>query len=149
MKTSFFILLFVISGIGFAQNNHIVKTDAGRRVLLKSDFTWEYIDALAPKKNDIKKEISKPVEKNNCKLASDFEEPKLDQKIQNQLKKGRATITHVKKAVAKDNKCEVEDVLLLSFSETKAQGVYNFCANGNKVTYKRNGHNIAKKLDLF
>lgn len=149
MKTSFFILLFVISGTIFAQNNHIVKTEDGRRVLLKADFTWEYIDAEVPKKKDIEKEISKPVEKNNCKLASDFEEPKLDKKIQNQLKKGRATITHVKKVVAKDNKCEVEDVILLSFSETKAKGTYNFCANGTKVTYKRNGHSIAKKLDLF
>ncbi len=149
MKTSFFILLFVISSIGFAQNNHIVKTEDGRRVLLKADFTWEYIDAESPKVNSVVKETPKPSESKSCNLVDGFEEPKLNTKIQNQLKKGRATIAHVKKAVAKDNKCEVEDVVLLSFSETKEKGTYNFCANGNKVTYKRTGHSIAKKLKLF
>ncbi|WP_246067791.1 DUF3157 family protein [Changchengzhania lutea] len=48
MKTIFLLLLFTISGIGFAQDNHIVKTDDGRRVLLKTDFSWEYIDSEKP-----------------------------------------------------------------------------------------------------
>jgi len=155
MKTAFFIFLCLISSIGFAQNNHIVKTEDGRRVLLKADFTWEYIDAESPKtKTDKKeiaqvKEISEPIETNNCKLAADFEEPKLNNKIQSQLKRGRATISHIKKKVAKDYDCAVEDVILLSVSEKKANGVYDFCANGKKVSYKRNGHAVIEKGKFF
>ena len=149
MKTSFFILLFVISGIGFAQNNHIVKTEDGRRVLLKADFTWEYIDAENIKTNSNTKEISKPEVSKDCNIIDGFEEPKLDKKIQNQLKKGRATISHVKKKVAKDNNCTVDDVLLLSASEQKSKAVYHFCANGKEVTYKRIGTTVIKKAKFF
>lgn len=137
MKLSFFILVFFISTIGFAQNNHIVKTEDGRRVLLKADFTWEYIDLENPKDN------------RSCGVSEGFVEPKLDSKIQNQLKKGRATINYVKKKVAKDYECEIDEVLLLSFSEQKAKAVYRFCANGEKVIYKRVGNSIIKGTKLF
>lgn len=114
MKTASLLLLFFITSIGFAQNNHIVKTDDGRRVLLKADFTWEYID------------LEKPVPDKRCDVAKDFTEPVLDNNIQTQLKKGRATIDHIKQKVAKDYKCKVEDVLLLSASEEKERGTYIF-----------------------
>jgi len=155
MKTLFFILLFIVSSISFAQNNYIVKTDDGRRVLLKADYTWEYIDAESSKNNNATlnnievKEITKPIEKNACKLADDFEEPKLDNKIQNQLKKGRATISHIKKKVAKDNNCTVDDVILLKVSEQKSKGTYDFCANGKRVSYKRIGNSIIKNWKVF
>lgn len=155
MKTSFFILLFIISGIAFSQNNYIVKTEDGRRVLLKADYTWEYIDAESPKTITDKKqaaevkEISKPADNNGCKLADDFKEPKLDKNIQNQLKKGRATISHIKKRVAKDYDCTVKEVVLLTVSEKKANGVYDFCANGKKVSYKRVGNSIIEKGKFF
>lgn len=137
MKTVSFLFLFIISSMGFAQNNHIVKTDDGRRVLLKTDYTWEYID------------LEKPVPDKRCHVAHDFKEPVLDNNIQKQLKKGRATIGHIKQKVAKDFNCEVEDVLLLSASEEKERGTYNFCANGTTVTYKRNGFTIIKSRKLF
>ncbi|MGE5943000.1 MAG: DUF3157 domain-containing protein, partial [Flavobacteriales bacterium] len=73
----------------------------------------------------------------------------LDKNIQSQLKRGRATIDDIKKKVAKDYKCQVEDVVLLSASEDKAKGAYDFCANGTKVSYKRNGHTILKKGQLI
>lgn len=148
MKKYILVLVCFISFIGFAQNNHIVKTEDGRRVLLKADNTWEYIDAEAPKTRSIENEVFKSSENKGCKLALGFEEPELNKKIQNELKKGRATINHIKKKVAKDNGCTVEDVLLLSVSESKAKGIYHFCANGTKVIYKRVGHSIAKKLSL-
>lgn len=149
MKSFFFLLVFVISSISFAQNNYIVKTEDGRRVLLKSDYTWEYIDAV-PKEMS-KKDVAKATkEKNNaCHVGSDFKEPKLNSKIQAQLRKGRATIDDVKKKVAKDYNCAVEDVVLLSASEQKVKGRYVFCANGTKVTYKRNGFAIIEKGKLF
>ncbi len=155
MKTSFFIILFIMSSLSFSQNNHIVKTEEGRRVLLKADFTWEYIDLENSKTNTDKveiaqvKEISESLQNNGCKLADDFEEPKLDNKIQNQLKRGRATISHIKKKVAKDYDCTVEEVVLLSVSEKKSNGVYDFCANGKEVSYKRVGNSIIEKGKFF
>lgn len=137
MKTFFVIALFFVTCFSFSQNNEIVKTEDGRRVLLKADYTWEYIDLVKPK-TDTK-----------CNLAEDFMEPELNSKIQSQLKKGRATINHVKEKIAKDYNCALEDVILISFSEQKAKAIYNFCANGTKVTYKRNGHTIIENGKFF
>lgn len=131
--------------MSFAQNNYIVKTEDGRRVLLKADFTWEYIDAESSSITSIEKLNDDA----GCNLDVNFVEPKLNQKIQAQLKRGRATIDDVKKKVAKDYNCTIEDVLLLSVSEQKAKAVYHFCANGEKVTYKRIGNTIVKKEKLF
>ena len=145
MKNFLFVLL-LMSFVGFSQDNHIVKTDDGRRVLLKADFTWEYIDLEKPKNEKVATASSK---KNTCNLPEAFEEPKLNNRIQAQLKKGRATIDHIKKRVAKDYDCTVEDVTLLSVSEKKETGNYTFCANGTKVFYKRHGQKIIEKGKLF
>lgn len=149
MKPFLLILLFFISFMGISQNNYIVKTEDGRRVLLKADFTWEYIDAETPLSKNAVEEKVKSVEINRCSLAEGFIEPELDKSIQLQLKKGRATIEDIKKRVAKEHKCQVEDVILLSVSEDKAMGAYDFCANGTKVSYKRNGLAVVKKRQLF
>ncbi|MDO7171079.1 DUF3157 family protein [Mariniflexile sp. AS56] len=139
MKKCLFILLFFISYIGFSQNNHIVNTEDGRRVWLKADYTWEYVDDEKPE----------AASNNRCNLAENFVEPSLNSKIQSQLKKGRATMNDVKKKVAKDYDCEVGDVTLITVTEQKAKGVYHFCANGSKVTYKRNGHAIIESGKFF
>jgi len=146
MKYLFFILVFFTVDLSFSQNNYIVTTEDGRRVLLKADFTWEYIDLEQPAQNTIES-ISKPI--NNCGINSSFEEPKLNKKIQGQLKKGRATISHIKKKVAKDYNCTVDDVLLLTVSEKKEKGMYTFCAKGEKVTYKRIGNTVIEKGKFF
>ena len=135
--------------MSFSQNNHIVKTEDGRRVLLKADFTWEYIDLEKPKPEKPVATLPKPEEKNNCNIPLGFTEPELNSKLQAQLKRGRATITHIKKKVAKDFNCSVDKVLLLSANEKKENGVYEFCANGTNVSYKRVGNNIIKKGKLF
>lgn len=162
MKISFFIFLFFISSFSFSQNNYIVKTEDGRRVLLKADFTWEYIDLEKPKSDSLlttTASTSKIVKKeketvigemdNKCNLPDDFTEPELNSKIQSQLKRGRATIEDVKSKVAKDFECEVEDVKLLSVREQKARATYDFCVKGSPVTYKRNGYAVAKSIKLF
>lgn len=162
MKIFLLILLFFVSYLGFSQNNYIVKTDDGRRVLLKADYTWEYIDLEKPGIDNtlvtttpVSKITKKDKEKNTaetdntCKLAEDFTEPELNSKIQSQLKKGRATIEDVKSKVAKDFDCEVEEVILLSVREQKARATYGFCVKGTAVTYKRNGYSIAKSIKLF
>ncbi|GAA4295047.1 DUF3157 family protein [Aestuariibaculum suncheonense] len=149
MKSIVFLLLFFITSATFAQNNYIVKTEDGRRVLLKADYTWEYIDAVPKEGNKI--DINHAVAKSDdaCNLGSDYEEPKLNGKIQSQLKKGRATIDDVKAKVAKDYNCAVEEVILLSASEQKSKGRYQFCANGKKVDYKRTGFTIIENGKLF
>lgn len=152
MKTYFVLLLFIFSSIGFAQNNYIVKTEDGRRVLLKADYTWEYIDLEVPVREPIDSTLvadSTLTKSTNCNLIEGFTEPKLNSKIQSQLKKGRATMVHVKKKVAKDYNCKEEDVLLISYKEQKEKGSYMFCVNGTKVSYKRMGNKIMKKGKLF
>lgn len=44
MKKSFISILFITSTISMAQSK-IATTEDGKRVLLKSNFTWEYIDS--------------------------------------------------------------------------------------------------------
>lgn len=133
--------------IGFAQNKYLLQTEDGRRVLLKADYTWEYVDTVLIDSSKIDMPIS--VKANACAFDAEFNEPKLDAKIQSQLKRGRATINDIKKKVAKDYNCSVKDVTLLSFTEQKEKGTYNFCAKGTKVSYKRIGHTIIKKGQFF
>ena len=149
MKKSLFILLFFLSCVGFAQNNHVLKTIDGRRVLLNEDYSWEYIDMEKTLIDSTVIDLASLKEKNKCNIAADFVEPKLSSKIQSQLKKGRATIIDIKRKVAKDHDCTEEEVVLLSFSEKKASGIYHFCANGTKVSYKRNGFTIIKSGKFF
>ena len=83
---------------------------------------------------------------NQCIISDNFKEPKLNNKIQTQLKRGHAIIKHIKKRVAKDYNCTINEVILLDASETKQNGVYYFCIDGIKTKYKRVGYNIIKPL---
>lgn len=144
-----------------AQNNYIVKTDDGRRVLLKADYTWEYIDQVAPEKeiekNSEKETISQQITNepelkptnSNCNLGLGFQEPKLNSQTQAFLKRNRSSINQLKKKVAKKEKCSVADIKLISTTETKAKGIYNFCTCNGKVAYKRNGASFFRKGKLF
>ncbi len=150
MKYLFILFFFITATFCVAQNNYIVKTDDGRRVLLKADFTWEYIDLEKPNSQQPVAIPPKPKKTvNSCNIPLGFTEPKLNNKIQSQLKRGRASIGHVKKKVAKEFNCAVEDVILLSVSENNESAVYDFCANGTEVSYKRIGKTIIKKGKLF
>ena len=145
MKLLFTSFIFCITFFSFSQNNYIVNPENGRRVLLKPDFTWEYIDAQ--QEESIK--LNTLNKKNTCNLDSNFKEPKLNSKIQAKLKRGRATMLHVKKKVAKDYKCSPNDVILLNLKEQKEKAVYYFCVQGKKTTYKRIGNSIIKAAKLF
>ncbi|MBD0831077.1 DUF3157 family protein [Aestuariibaculum sediminum] len=149
MKSIICLFTVFLSFTAFSQNNYIVKTDDGRRVLLKADYTWEYIDAEV--KDSSKKDISKAISNidDACKLGDHFEEPSLNRKIQAQLKKGRATIDDIKAKVAKDYNCLAHEVILISAAEQKSKGRYIFCANGTKVSYKRTGFTIIESGKLF
>lgn len=122
MKKGLLVLALFISYMSFSQNNYIVKTEDGRRVLLKADFTWEYIDLEKPAEASIAQSIPDTTHINRrCDVSKDFVEPELDKKNQSRLKKGRATIKHVKKKVAKDYNCDINQVLLLSVKEQKQE----------------------------
>ncbi len=158
-----YLLVFVICFISIlakAQNNYIVKTEDGRRVLLKADYTWEYIDLTEPKAvNNTSKESKNITEQitnqpkltkaATCQLNSNFKEPKLNTQVQAFLKRSRSSIKQLKKKVAKKENCSIADIKLISTTETKAKGTYNFCTCNGKVTYKRNGASFFKKGKLF
>ena len=150
MKSTLTLIFLIMSGIAFAQKGEVITTEDGRKVLLKPDFTWEYLDANAPQTvTTNKKDMPKPGDDEGCQLPANFKEPKLNVKIQNQLKRGHATIEDVKEKVAKDNNINVSDVILISASEQRAKGEYYFCVNGKKIVYKRLGTTIMKKGKLF
>jgi len=156
------ILIGLLAFNSQAQNNYIVKTEDGRRVLLKADYTWEFIDQIAPKKDTTETQIKKTTVskqitnepelksiKSNCDLGLGFKEPKLNSQTQAFLKRNRSSILQLKKKVAKKENCSIEDIKLISTNETKSKGTYNFCTCNGKVAYKRNGASFFKKSNLF
>lgn len=155
---SFLYLIFVSTISVYSQNNYIVKTDDGRRVLLKADFTWEFIDlqSTAEKNTDsileekvIEKKDVSAVSNNGCNLSLHFTEPSLNLKTQALLKRSRSDIFNLKKKVAKKENCEVDAIKLLTAKETKAKGTYTFCTCNGKVAYKRNGSAFFRKGKLL
>lgn len=74
-----------------------------------------------------------------CDLPSNYQEPQPDRKIQSFLKKVDATIEDLRKHVAIDNDCNESDVVFLRISEQKGNGIYDLCANGKPIKYKRMG----------
>lgn len=155
MRTILSIIFLAFSSVCLAQTSTVVQLKDGRSILLKPDFTWEYIELtqenLSPKKEltTLETEATKPAlpTSKSC-VPAGFQEPKPSIKIQSYLKKGRATIAHIKKRVAKNYKCTLSDITLLSFRETKQKGTYTFCACGETVRYKRLGFTISKRIHI-
>jgi len=159
MKLIVAFCFFLCTLLSFSQNNYIVKTEDGRRVLLKNDFTWEYIDMpvqQGPKANPVPQPIlEQPPAQNippaipNCGLGKVFREPKLNQKTQSQLKRSRTTMKDLKRKVAKDFNCTDQEVTLISLNEDAKKGNYTFCVQGQRIEYKRVGNSFFKKNSFF
>jgi uncharacterized protein YxeA len=128
MKKILINFIAVLAFISLNAQNYIVKTEDGRRVLLKSDNTWEFVDGTS----EIKKS-----ENQNCNLPENFEEP--NGKSSMFLKKGDATIKDLKKHVSIDMNCEVSDIILIRASEQKGNGNYVLCVKGKEERYRRIG----------
>lgn len=122
-----FTILFFLVATSFSQTI-IAETEDGRRVLLNEDKTWEFID---------KEVVLNSARNSRCNLPEDFEEPR--GKNSAFLRKGDATLEDLKKHVAIDYDCSVENVIIIRASEQKGNGNYLVCANGVKVKYKRAG----------
>ena len=150
MKTILLLLFLGICGITYAQKGEVVTTEDGRKVILKSDFTWEYLDGNGSEtKTFDNTDKSNTDDSEACHLPENFEEPRLNPKIQNKLKRGHATIEDIKEKVAKENSVSVSEVILVEASELSTKGEYLFCVKGKKQSYKRLGNTIMKKRKLF
>lgn len=132
MKKILMVVLFLTSITTISQNIK-ATTEDGKQVMLKSDNTWEYI------KETIQSE-------NNCTLEKNYVEPKSEKGINSWLKKFDATTEDLKKHVAVENDCKVDDVKLLNISEQKGNGIYSLCVEGRKIKYRRTG-SVFSRLD--
>ncbi len=75
----------------------------------------------------------------SCGLSTDFEEPKLDLRIQSKLKRNKASVIHLKQKVAKDYGVTTKEITLLDVDENIQKGQYQFCVTGQEVNYRRVG----------
>lgn len=82
-----------------------------------------------------------------CDLPANYVEPTPDKKIQSFLKKVDATISDLRKHIAIDNDCNESDVVFLRISEQKGNGIYDVCANGKPMKYKRMGSVFMKNSE--
>lgn len=131
MKKLFILSVLLMSTYTFAQNKTAVTED-GKKVILKSDKTWEY--------------ASSTTSENDCVLDANYVEPKSEKGINSWLKKVDATTEDLKKHVAVENDCKVEEVKLLNISEQKGNGMYSLCVKGKKMKYRRTG-SVFSRLD--
>ena len=124
MKKLFILGVLLTSTYTFAQNKTAVTED-GKKVILKSDKTWEY----AENKSDIK----------TCIVEAGFVEPKGESKNLSFLKKTGATVTDLKKHISVDRECKITDIILTNISEQLGNGIYIVCINGKEYKYRRSG----------
>jgi hypothetical protein len=112
MKKLFIYSLLLASTLTFAQNK-TATTDDGKKVILKSDKTWEY-DTKSP-----------TVSENDCNLGADFVETKTNERL--------------RKHVAVENDCKLEEIKFISMVQEFGSGTYSLCVKGKKMKYKKVG----------
>jgi hypothetical protein len=116
---NFLIFAFIItSAISFAQST-IATTESGRRVLLKKNNTWEYIDS-----ETIKDTKTVVVAEKECDLKEDV------------VKKPNERL---RKHAAVENDCKPEEVKFIAMSQQIGGGTYSLCCKGKIVKYKKIG----------
>ena len=131
MKKLIILGLILTSTLAFSQNKS-ATTEDGKKVILKSDKTWEY--------------DTKSTSESDCVLDANYVEPKSEKGVNSWLKKFDATTDDLKKHVAVENDCKVENVKLLDISEQKGNGMYKLCVKGKIMKYRRTG-SVFSRLD--
>lgn len=131
MKRLFILGVLLVSTCTSAQIKTAITED-GKKVILKSDQTWEYVSTTSSA--------------NDCVLDANYVEPKSEKGVNSWLKKFDATTDDLKKHVAVENDYKVEDVKLLDISEQKGNGMYKLCVKGKKMKYRRTG-SVFSRLD--
>jgi hypothetical protein len=117
MKKLFVSILFITTTISFAQSI-IATTENGRRVLLRKNNTWEYIDSESKKEN-------RDIAEKGCDFGKDFVEGQTNERL--------------RKHAAVENDCKPEEVKFISMSQQIGGGTYNLCCKGKIVKYKKIG----------
>ena len=103
-----FILLSITS---FSQNK-TATTEDGKKIILKSDYTWEYSTKTTVSEND-------------CNLEPNFVEKKTNERL--------------RKHVAVENDCKPEDIKFINMTEKFGNGMYSLCVKGKIMKYKKVG----------
>ena len=130
MKKLFTLCFIVLSSFAFSQNK-IATTENGKRVLLRDNNTWEYIDS-----NELSKEKSPD---SKCNLAANYVEPKSEKSVESWLRRFDATLEDLRKHIAVENDCDLKNIKFLNISEQKGNGMYSVCVKGTEMKYKRMG----------
>jgi hypothetical protein len=118
MKNLFLIILFMFTVIISAQSK-IAITEDGKKVLLNSNNTWQYIDS------DSKKEEGS---KDICNLGQDYKEPKTSKNVE-----------RLRNHVAVENDCKNEDIKFINIAEERGNGMYSLCVKGKYMKYRMIG----------
>lgn len=116
-------ILFLLPLFAISQNQ-TATTEDGKKVTLKSDKTWEYVN-------------SETKSENFCVVEENFKEPKWN--TSSTWKKMGTRVDDLKKHISIDMGVDEKDVTLLSLSEQMGNGVYVLCVNGTKMKYRRTG----------
>lgn len=120
-----------MSSLCGVSQNIIATTENGKKVILKNNNTWEYDKAGTNSDN-------------GCGLEPNFKEPKGMNTMG--LRMTNATTKDLKKHVAVENECNVEDIILIAISEQAGNGMYSLCVKGKKMKYRRTG-SVFSRLD--
>ena len=111
MKKLFIYSLLLATPFTFAQNK-TATTEDGKKVILKSDKTWNYDTKTTTYEND-------------CNLGENFKESKTNERL--------------RKHVAVENDCKVEDVKFINMVQGLGSGTYSLCVKGKLMKYKKVG----------
>jgi len=127
MKRLILINFLLLASMSIAQTK-IITTEDGKKLLLKEDNTFEYV-------NDQNSA-------NSCIIDSDFVEPKWNSsKVRT---RNKTKVNDLKKVVSKDTGIGIDKITILSFSEETGSGDYLLCVNGQKMKYVRRGNEFLK-----
>ena len=130
MRKLFLLGLTMLSVCAFGQDIK-ATTESGKKVILKSNNTWEYDSNTTTNEND-------------CFLDANYKEPKGMNSMTLRMING--TTDDLKKHVAVENECEIKDIKLINISEQKGNGMYSLCVKGRKMKYRRTG-SVFSRLD--
>lgn len=108
MKNLFTLLILFITTAIYSQTQ-TATTENGKKVILKNDKTWEYVDV----KSDLPE----------CNLEKDAS------KANERLRKHAAV----------ENDCTVKDVKFINLIESLGNGMYSLCIKGKIMKYKKVG----------
>jgi hypothetical protein len=123
MKKLIFINLLLITSLSFAQTK-IATIEDGKKVLLKDDKTWEYLNPE-----------TKPT--NSCVVEDGFKEPKWNKS--GTWKRMGTRVDDLKKHISVDLGVDEKKIILLQLSEQLGNAVYVLCVDGKKMKYRRTG----------